>query len=253
MTSEQQHLVAPEKASGERRFSDVPSRTHRFFKYIAMGPALRAIGHLQVYGVENIPHSGGMILASNHRSPIDPLYISLASPRPVYFFAKSEYWGGRGLVGRVKKWFFDNQNQIATDRSGGDAGRTAIDTAAEVIRSGCLWAVFPEGTRTPDGRMYKGHTGIARVAAVTGVPVLPVSITGTDTIDLTSPKFFLPTEVTISFGTPIDPVPAPADGADYDWLRSFTDATMRSLAAFSGQEYVDRYSKDFSVVGGEQR
>src|SRR5262250_3450107 len=130
-------------------------------------------------GTENVPRSGPAIIASNHLSFSDHFFAPLPLPRKVVFLAKSEYFTGRGLKGLVSKAFFSGVGQIPVDRSGGEASERALATGLRVLAEGRLLGIYPEGTRSPDGRLYRGHTGVARLALESGVPVVPVGLVGT--------------------------------------------------------------------------
>ena len=145
------------------------------FGFIArhrLGPA--------VTGLENVPREGGAIIAANHLAVIDDALIPITCPRMVHFMGKAEYFEGKGLKGKFKKWWFTSVGVFPVDRSGGNKSLGALEHAREIIEDGHLFGIHIEGTRSPDGRLYKGHTGAARLALETGCPIIPVAIIGSD-------------------------------------------------------------------------
>lgn len=159
------------------------------FKYILMGPWLRVMGRPRIEGIENIPDDGPALIASNHLAVVDSFYLPLMCPRRIFFLAKSEYFTEPGLKGRFKKWFFSASGQIPIDRSGASAAAGALSAGKRVLEEdGRLLCLYPEGTRSPDGRLYKGKTGLARMALETGVPVIPIAMVGTDRINPPAPS-----------------------------------------------------------------
>ncbi|WP_132935372.1 lysophospholipid acyltransferase family protein, partial [Mycobacteroides abscessus] len=149
-------------------------------KYIFMGPILQLMGRPKVEGLENIPSSGPAILAGNHLAVVDSFFLPLVCPRRVTFLAKSEYFTEPGFKGWLKKVFFGGSGQVPIDRTSADAAENALSTAKRLLGEGKLLGIYPEGTRSPDGRLYKGKTGLARMALATGVPVIPVAMVGTN-------------------------------------------------------------------------
>src|ERR1051326_4075319 len=149
-------------------------------KHIVLGPILKLIFRPVVEGLENVPASGAAIIASNHLSFSDSIFMPLMVKRRVTFVAKAEYFTGRGIKGKLIKTFFSGTGTIPVDRSGGRAAQAAIDTGLRVLREGNLFGIYPEGTRSPDGRLYRGKTGVARLALEAGVPVIPVAMLNLD-------------------------------------------------------------------------
>lgn len=133
-------------------------------------------------GLENVPREGGVIIAANHLAAVDDVLIPVTCPRMVHFMGKSDYFNGRGIKGKVKKWFFQSVGVFPVDRSGGSNSTPALDEARGIIESGELFGIHIEGTRSPDGRLYKGHTGVARLAFETGCDIIPVAIIGTNAV-----------------------------------------------------------------------
>lgn len=201
-------------------------------------PILRIAYRFRVEGREHIPKRGPVILAANHRSFLDSVFIPLVVRRRVTFVAKAEYFDDPKTA-----WFFRAVGQIPIRREGGTASERALDSALEVLRSGGVFAIYPEGTRTRDGLMHRGHTGVARLALRSGATVVPVGLIGTDEcqpVDRKLPKLFLP--VTIRFGEPIDPARFAGREQDHMALRELTDELMYDICQLSGYEYVDTYS-----------
>jgi 1-acyl-sn-glycerol-3-phosphate acyltransferase len=208
---------------------------------LTVGNGLRLGWRPIVEGVENVPPSGGAILAGNHLSVADEMFLGAVVPRHIAFWAKAEYWTGSGIRGWVTKSIVDGMGAIRVERAGGRAALTAFDGAIPVLKSGDIVAIYPEGTRSPDGRLYRGRTGAARLALAAGVPIVPVGIIGTDRVQPIGawfPKPFAGRPV-IRFGKPIDVEGRPADRHG---LRRLTDEVMTEIQKLTGQEYVGRYS-----------
>src|SRR6202790_3088030 len=153
------------------------------FKYIFMGPLLSLLGRPKIEGLDYVPHSGPAILASNHLAVADSFYLPLVVSRRITFLAKSEYFTGTGLKGWLQRWFFNVAGQVPIDRTDADTAQNALNTAERLLNEGKLMGMYPEGTRSPDGRLYKGKTGLARLALQTGGPGIPVAMTGTDLVN----------------------------------------------------------------------
>ena len=211
-------------------------------KRVVLGPILRLIFRPWVEGLENIPEEGGAILASNHLSFSDSIFLPLVVPRRVTFLAKSDYFNGRGVKGRMTARFFKSAGQLPVDRSGGKASEAALGTGLRVLREGHLLGIYPEGTRSPDGRLYRGKTGVARMALEAHVPVLPVAMIGTDLIQPIGKKIPRIMRVGLKIGKPLDFSRYEGMESDRFVLRSITDEIMYELMDLSGQEYVDVYA-----------
>ena len=211
-------------------------------KRIILGPALRALFRPWVRGVERVPDTGGAILASNHLSFSDSFFLPLVVPRRVTFLAKSDYFTGRGIKGRLTAVFFRGAGQVPVDRSGGQAADAALETGLRVLRSGGLLGIYPEGTRSPDGRLYRGKTGVARLALEAQVPVLPVVMVGTDRVQPIGRVIPKIARVGVVIGKPLDFSRYEGMHEDRFILRSVTDEIMYELMELSGQEYVDVYA-----------
>ena len=213
-----------------------------WFIKAVLAPVLRLLFRPTVVNAENIPLEGAAILAGNHTSFLDNFIIPLVVPRRVTFLAKSDYFTGRGLKGRLQAAFFRSAGQIPIDRSGGAASEAALRTGLRVLASGNLLSLYPEGTRSPDGRLYRGKTGVARMALEAGVPVVPVGLVGLYELQpagRTIPKIG---RVEVRFGKPLDFSRYAGMEGDRFVLRSITDEIMYELMLLSGQEYVDQYA-----------
>jgi 1-acyl-sn-glycerol-3-phosphate acyltransferase len=205
-------------------------------------PILRTIFRPWVEGMDHVPKTGPAILASNHVSFSDSIFMPLMVPRRVTFLAKSDYFTERGLKGWLKRRFFSGVGQVPIDRSGGRASEGAIKTAMRVLGEGKLLGIYPEGTRSPDGRLYRGKTGVARMALEAGVPVIPVAMIGT--YEIQPPGRLIPRikRPGIRFGKPLDFSRYAGMSTDRFVLRSVTDEIVYELMQLSGQEYVDTYA-----------
>jgi 1-acyl-sn-glycerol-3-phosphate acyltransferase len=214
------------------------------FKYIFMGPLLSLLGRPKVEGLEYVPHSGPMILASNHLAVADSFYLPLVVSRRITFLAKAEYFTGTGLKGAFKRWFFTAAGQVPIDRTDADAAQAALTTAERILKEGKLLGMYPEGTRSPDGRLYKGKTGLARLALQTGVPVIPVAMIGTDVVNPPGSKMWRFGRVQVKFGKPMDFSRFEGLAGNRFIERAVIDEVMYELMRLGGQEYVDLYAAD---------
>ncbi len=211
-------------------------------KTFVLGPLLRFIFRPWVRGVENVPSSGAAILASNHLSFSDSIFLPLQCPRPVVFLAKSEYFTGRGLKGWLVKTFFKATGQLPIDRSGGKASEAALNTGLGVLEQGQLLGIYPEGTRSPDGKLYRGRTGIARMVLEAKVPVIPVAMIDTEKVQPIGKRLPRVRRVGIVYGKALDFSRFDGMEGDRIVLRAVTDEIMYELKKISGQEYVDQYA-----------
>ncbi len=212
------------------------------FKYIFMGPLLSLLGRPKVEGLEHVPSSGPAILASNHLAVADSFYLPLVVRRRITFLAKSEYFTGTGLKGRLTAWFYSTTGQVPIDRTDADAAQAALDTAERLLKQGKLLGMYPEGTRSPDGRLYKGKTGLARLALHTGVPVIPVAMIGTNVVNPPGSKMWRFGRVTVRFGKPMDFSRFEGMAGNRFIERAVTDEVIYELMGLSDQEYVDIYA-----------
>ena len=205
-------------------------------------PILRLLFRPWVEGGDNVPVDGAAILASNHLSFSDSIFLPLMVPRKITFLAKSDYFTGKGIKGKLTKSFFAGVGQVPIDRSGGAASEAAVQTALRILGAGHLLGLYPEGTRSPDGRLYRGKTGVARMALEAGVPVIPVAMVNTDVIQPTGKKIPRLGRVGVRIGSPLDFSRYAGMESDRFVLRSVTDEIMYELMLLSGQEYVDQYA-----------
>lgn len=204
---------------------------------VILSPVLRAYFDVESEGVENVPRRGPAIVAANHLSALDSAFVPLVVPRKITYVAKAEYF---------EKWYsraiFKGWGQIPLDRSGGRASEAALRQALEVLQRGELFGIYPEGTRSPDGRLYRGHTGVARLALQSGAPVVPVGIQGSFEVMPKGARFPRRGAVRVAFGKPRrysrDKLAMPEKIA----FRLITDEIMFEIQQLSGQEYVDRYA-----------
>jgi 1-acyl-sn-glycerol-3-phosphate acyltransferase len=213
-----------------------------FLKWIALGPILRLVFRPQATGVENVPDEGPVILASNHLSYADWLFMPLTLSRRVSFVAKAEYFTTPGIKGWFQKHFFRGSGQIPIDRSGANAAEGALTSAKGILAKGEIFGIYPEGTRSHDGKLYRGKTGVARLALETGVPVIPVAVVGTDVVAPPGKTFGSFTRPIVRFGKPLDFSRYEGLENDRYILRSITDEIMYEIMNLSGQEYVDMYA-----------
>ncbi|MEQ6897342.1 lysophospholipid acyltransferase family protein [Microbacterium sp. KR10-403] len=211
-------------------------------KYVVIGPIVKAIFRPWVVGRRNVPATGAAILASNHLSFVDSVFLPLMIDRPVAFLAKSDYFTGRGISGWATRLFMKATGQIPIDRSGGKASEASLNTGLQVLGRGELLGIYPEGTRSPDGRLYRGRTGIARMALEAKVPVIPVIMVDTDTmmpIGTTLPRIV---RVGVVIGEPLDFSRYAGMENDRYILRSVVDEIMVALQRLGQQRYDDVYA-----------
>ncbi len=211
-------------------------------KWVLLGPLLRLVFRPHVEGAENIPDEGAAILASNHLSYADWLFMPLTLPRRVTFVAKAEYFNTPGIKGWFQKKFFSGAGQVPIDRSGASAAEGALSSARRILEQGELFGIYPEGTRSHDGKLYRGKTGVARLALESRVPVIPVAVVGTDVVAPPGKKFGSFTRPVVRFGKPLDFSRYEGLEDDRYILRSVTDEIMYEVMRLSGQEYVDMYA-----------
>ncbi|MBO1268524.1 lysophospholipid acyltransferase family protein [Arthrobacter cavernae] len=211
-------------------------------KRIFLGPILRLLFRPWAKGLDNVPAEGAAILASNHLSFSDSIFLPLMVHRPVIFLAKSEYFTGTGLKGRLTASFFRLSKQLPMDRSGGAASELSLQAGKDVLGSGGLLGIYPEGTRSPDARLYRGKVGVARLALQTRVPVVPVAMIGTEKVQPIGKRLPSIRRIGVIFGQPLDF--SRYYGMEDDRLiqRAVTDEIMYELMRLSGQEYVDDYA-----------
>jgi 1-acyl-sn-glycerol-3-phosphate acyltransferase len=211
-------------------------------KRIFLGPVLKLLFRPWVKGLDNIPAEGAAIIASNHLSFSDSIFMPLMVRRPVVFLAKSEYFTGTGIKGRLTALFFRLTNQLPMDRSGGAASEASLNAGMEVLSHGGLLGIYPEGTRSPDARLYRGKVGVARLALKAGVPVIPVAMIGTDKVQPIGKRLPNIRRIGMIFGEPLDFAKYRDQADDRVVQRQVTDEIMFELMRLSGQEYVDEYA-----------
>lgn len=202
-------------------------------------PFLMVLFRPKVSGLRNVPATGPVILASNHLSFSDSVFMPLVVPRKVTFLAKSEYFTSPGPKGLLKKLTFIALGQVPVDRSGGRRSEAALITGLKVLSDGNCLGIYPEGTRSPDGRLYKGRTGLVRLALESGAPVVPVAMFDTDKIQPTGKVIPKIMRVKMIFG---EPMYFKGDSTNLQLLRDLTDELMRKIQELSGQEYVDIFA-----------
>jgi 1-acyl-sn-glycerol-3-phosphate acyltransferase len=211
-------------------------------KKALLGPWLKLIFRPWVEGLENVPSSGAAILASNHLSFSDSFFLPLVVPRRVTFLAKQEYFTGRGLKGWFTKAFFSSIGQVPINRSSGSAAKAALETGKTILAEGKLLGIYPEGTRSPDGRLYRGKTGVARMALEARVPVIPCAMIDTDKVQPIGKKIPRIRRLGVRIGKPLDFSRYEGLAGDRFVERSMTDEIMYELMVLSGREYVDVYA-----------
>jgi 1-acyl-sn-glycerol-3-phosphate acyltransferase len=208
------------------------------FGRVTVAPLLRAVWRPAVTGLGHIPRTGPAILAANHLSVVDSILLPVVAPRPIYFLAKREYFARWPTAGLLR-----GLNQIPVDRSGGRASLMALDAALPVLRAGHLLGIFPEGTRSPDGRLYRGRPGVVRLALDAGVPIVPVGVLGTERVQPIGAR--LPRvgpRVEVRVGAPLDLAEWRDRPVDSRSLREIAARVMGEIQALTGQEYVGRYA-----------
>jgi 1-acyl-sn-glycerol-3-phosphate acyltransferase len=211
-------------------------------KHVLMGPLMRVAFLPRVSGLAHVPRFGPVILAANHLAFLDSFVLPLMVPRRVHFLGKNEYFTGTDLKGRAVATLFRGLGAIAVDRSGGRAALDALDTSAAVLERGGVFAIHPEGTRSPDGRLYRGRTGVARRAMRTGAPVVPVAIGGTDRLQPRGRAVPRPGRIELRIGAPMDFRGRDEGVPRGRAAREVTDEIMEAIRRLSGQEYVDDYA-----------
>lgn len=205
---------------------------------VVLTPILTVAFRPTVEGVGNVPRQGAALLACNHTSYLDWLLLPLVVRlRRISFLAKQEYFTRPGLKGRAQAYFFTATGQVPIDRAGAHVANAALRTAVRLLREGRLVGVFPEGTRTRDGRLNRGRTGVARMAAETGVPVVPCATVGTFRVAPPGTRVPRPRKIAVRFGEPMPPVCSPGEQPTSEELRAWTDELMARIRVLSGQEY----------------
>ena len=214
---------------------------YRVSKLVA-GPVLRMLARPKIFGAEHIPATGPAILASNHLSIVDSVYLPLLVQRPVTFAAKSEYFTGERLQDRLIGAYLRSTKQLSTDRTGARAAQDMLDGAMALLRSGQLFGIYPEGTRSPDGRLYRGRTGVGYLALNSGAPVIPVAMIGTEHVLPPGSKIPRPGKIEIRIGEPLSFSEYQGQPAGARQRRAVTDDVVQAIQKLSGQEFVPMYA-----------
>ncbi len=207
-----------------------------------LGPLVSTVFRPTITGVENVPRDGAAIIVCNHLSFVDSIFLPLAIPRKMTFLAKSDYFTGKGLRGAIVKWFMTSAGQLPIDRSGGKASEASLNTGLGVLAEGRVLGIYPEGTRSPDGRGYRGRTGVARMVLEAHVPVIPAAVVGTDEVMPLGARLPKVKKVSVVIGEPMDFSRFEGLENDRFVLRSITDEIVYRINELSGQEYVDVYA-----------
>jgi 1-acyl-sn-glycerol-3-phosphate acyltransferase len=216
--------------------------TYLILKNIVLAPILNILFRPWVRGSENVPRKGGAVLASNHLSFVDSIFLPLKVKRPVTFLAKSDYFTGKGVKGALIRWFFKSTGQLPIDRSGGKASEDSLNTGLGVLERQLLLGIYPEGTRSPDGKLYRGRTGIARMILEAQVPVVPVAMIDTDKVQPLGAKYPKIHRVGVKFGQELDFSRFAGMEGERVVLRAVTDQIIYRIKELSGQRYEDVYA-----------
>jgi 1-acyl-sn-glycerol-3-phosphate acyltransferase len=223
-----------------------------FLRRFFVAPLVKLLFRPRVTGVEHVPTEGPALLVSNHLAFCDSIFLPVSVPRQIVFPAKSEYFTGPGLKGKLVATFFRSVGQIPIDRSGGRASLAALNTGLGILQKGGLFGIYPEGTRSPDGRLYKGKTGLARLALETGVPVIPVAMIGTNNVNPPGTSMLRFAKVTVRFGKPMDFSRFDGLAGNRFIERAVIDEVIYELMGLSGQEYVDIYAATLKNGDGSE-
>lgn len=216
--------------------------TYFFLKNFVLGPLLNILFRPWVRGSENVPRKGAAILASNHLSFVDSIFLPLKVSRQVTFLAKSDYFTGKGVKGALVRWFFKATGQLPIDRSGGKASEDSLNTGLGVLERGLLLGIYPEGTRSPDATLYRGRTGIARMVLEAKVPVVPVAMIDTEKVQPIGAKYPKIHRVGVVFGEQLDFSRFAGMEGERAVLRAVTDSIVYNIMQLSGQRYQDIYA-----------
>jgi 1-acyl-sn-glycerol-3-phosphate acyltransferase len=211
-------------------------------KNFILGPILQILFRPWVKGSKNVPNAGGAVLASNHLSFSDSIFLPLKVRRPVTFLAKSDYFTGKGVKGALIRWFFKATGQLPIDRSGGKASEDSLNTGLGVLERGLLLGIYPEGTRSPDATLYRGRTGIARMVLEAKVPVVPVAMIDTEKVQPIGSKYPKIHRVGVVIGEPMDFTRFAGMEGERAVLRAVTDLIVYNIMQLSNQEYEDVYA-----------
>jgi 1-acyl-sn-glycerol-3-phosphate acyltransferase len=215
---------------------------------LTLAPALRAVYRPVVTGAEHVPHTGPVILAANHESFADEFFIPVGARRQVFYFAKAEYFTSPGLRGKAMAAFFRGMGQVPVERGDLRSAAAVIDVGIGVLDEGKALGIFPEGTRSPDGKLYKFRTGVARLALRSGAPVVPVGLVGTRAVQPPGSRRWHRAPIEIHFGAPLEFGQLAAQERNVRVLREVTDAIRTAIQSLSGQDYVDAFGSAMKVA-----
>lgn len=215
----------------------------QLFVRFLLAPLLRLLFRPVVEGADHVPRRGSVILAANHRAAVDTAVIALTAGRPVSFLGKAEYFAGRGMRGRAFATLLRALGYVPVDRGNAKAGLAALQAARAVLDAGGAFAIYPEGTRSLDGRLHRGHTGVGALALDTGAVVVPVALLGTERVQPVGARFPRLRRVTVRYGQPLDFARYEGLGSSHVIRRAVTDEVMAAIATLSQQEYVDSYHR----------
>jgi 1-acyl-sn-glycerol-3-phosphate acyltransferase len=209
---------------------------------LTVAPALRALYHPEVTGLEYVPASGPVIIAGNHVSFADEIFTPIAARRQVFYFAKAEYFTSEGIKGKAMGAIFREMGQVPVARTDTKSAAASIDVGVDLLREGHALGIYPEGTRSPDGRLYKFRTGVARLAARSGAPVVPVGLVGTREVQPPGSKRWHVSPLAVHFGPPLDYSGRTGDERSAKALRAITEEVREAIQSLSRQEYVPSYA-----------
>jgi 1-acyl-sn-glycerol-3-phosphate acyltransferase len=212
-------------------------------------PAVRAYFRPEVTGLEHVPRTGGVIIAANHLSAADEVFTPVTARRQVVYFAKAEYFTQPGLRGRFVARMFREYGHVPVDRADTQAAASTIQTGVELLADGKALGIYPEGTRSPDGRLHKFRTGVARLALRSGAPVIPVGLLGTDQVLIAGDRRWHRSPVAVHFGPALDFSGRAEDERSSPILRDVTETVRAAVQRLSGQDYVDRYASSVTTIG----
>lgn len=215
---------------------------------LTLAPALRAVYHPVVTGLDNVPQTGPVIVAANHVSFADEFFTPLAARRQIVYFAKAEYFTSPGLRGKAMAAFFQGMGHVPVQRADPRSAASVIDIGVGVLAQGRALGIYPEGTRSPDGRMHKFRTGVARVALRSGAPVVPVGLVGTREVQPPGSRMWHRGDVEVHFGAPLHFGDRAAEERSAKVLREVTETVRAAVQALSGQEYVDAFAGSAGVA-----
>ncbi|MDO5618468.1 lysophospholipid acyltransferase family protein [Kocuria sp.] len=231
---------------------------YMFLKNWVVAPFINLFFRPKVVGAHHVPARGPAILASNHLAAADHIFMPIAVERQIFFLAKSDYFTGKGVTGRLVAWFFRAINQIPMDRSGGKKSAMSLSAGGKKLAEGELLGIYPEGTRSPDGRLYRGKVGVARLVLESGAPVIPIAMIGTDVVQPLGKLFPAPWRqkngfrVTTVFGEPMDFSHLRERAGDQDVARQISDDIVAAIQKLSGQEYVPAYAADVKRAAAQR-